>query len=335
MSEIAAELGVSKMTVSRALRGEGVVAPATLARVRQVAKRLKYRPNRLMRAVHTGRSRTVGVMIDPWTSFHSGVLEGIHEALAAHDCLPILHYPRLSVDVDLGKRDQREQAYLHRLLDQRVDGIIFWPTDETVPDLYLQEVWDRGVPLVAVDRQMPATHADFSGTDDVAGGRLAAEHLLGLGHRRLAFIGEAKLATFADRQRAFEARVGEERGASCAVRMCRHSDSLKVAHELLALRQRPTAIFCATDWMAHGVYVAAAARNLAIGSDLSVVGFADLREASMLIPPLTTIRQDSQAIGRAAVDLLMDRIEGRVKSTRPRAVRQQPSLVVRKSTGPA
>jgi LacI family transcriptional regulator len=355
VSEIATELGISKMTVSRALRGEGSVASDTLARVQKMAQRLKYRPNRLMRAVHTGRSRTVGVMIDPWTSFHSAVLGGIHHMLAAHDYLPILHYPHQLPAFALGARDSSEVRFLHRLLDQRVDGIIFWPSDETVPDLYLQEVWDRGVPLVAVDRRMPATHADFSGTDDAAGARLAADHLLALGHRRLAFINAGTISTFADRRRAFEERVAAQAGATVCEAICpspvptscsetrwydgqrvpAHSDSLEVSRKLLRGSRRPTAILCANDWMALGVYMAAAEMGLVIGRDLSVIGFADLREASMLEPALTTIRQDAKAIGMTAAQLLLDRIEGRVTTAKPREVRQVPTLVERASTGPA
>jgi LacI family transcriptional regulator len=355
VDEIAAELGISKMTVSRALRGASVVAPETLARVQKVARRLKYRPNRLVRAVHTGRSRTVGVMIDPWHSFASGVFGGIHQFLAAHDYVPIVHYPHQLPAFEIGARDNSELKYLHRLLDQRVDGIIFWPSDDTVPDLYLKEVWDRGVPLVAVDRQMPATHADFSGTDDAAGATIAAEHLLDLGHRRLAFIGAERIATYTDRRQAFQERVDACPGACCHVAMCpgrppprrtpepwpggervpSHSDSHAIARNLLLGQPRPTAILCANDWMALGVYKAAAETGLAIGRDLSVVGFADLREASMLEPPLTTVRQDAEAIGTAAAELLLDRIEGRVSTTKPREIRQRPTLVVRESTGPA
>ena len=355
IGEIAAELGISKMTVSRALRGEGSVAPDTLASVQRVARRLKYRPNRLMRAVHTGRSRTVGVMVDPWNSFHSGVLGGIHRTLSARDYLPILHYPHYFPSQELGTIDRTELEHLHRLLDQRVDGIIFWPSDETIPDLYLREVWERGVPLVAVDRHMPATHADFSGTDDAAGATLVAEHLLGLGHRRLAFIGAAKISTYADRRQAFTKRVAACPGAVCQVGMCQgrptltkhagawsggervptHSDSLEVARDLLQKDIRPTAIFCANDWMALGVYAAASEAGLEIGRDLSVVGFADLREASMLTPALTTVRQDAEVIGAKAAELLLARIEGRATSSQPREVRQRPELVERESTGPA
>lgn len=355
ITEIAAELGISKMTVSRALRGEGSVAPDTLANVQRVAGRLKYRPNQLMRAVHTGRSRTVGVMVDPWNSFHSGVLGGIHRTLAASDYLPILHYPHYFPSQELGAIDRTELDYLHRLVDQRVDGLVFWPSDETMPDLYLREVWERGIPLVAVDRRMPATHADFSGTDDAAGATLAADHLLGLGHRQLAFIGAAKISTYADRQQAFTKRVAALPGAMCQVVMCpgrptptqqgrvwsdgervpAHSDSLEIARELLKNDVRPTAILCANDWMALGVYAAAAEAGLEIGRDLSVVGFADLREASMLTPALSTVRQDAEAIGAKAAELLLARIEGRVTSPRPQEARQRPELIERESTGRA
>ena len=114
-----------------------------------------------------------------------------------------------------------------------------------------------------------------------------------------------------------------------------HSDSLKVARDLLQKKLRPTAIFCANDWMALGVYAAAADAALTIGRDLSVVGFADLREASMLVPALTTIRQNAEAIGVTAAELLLDRVEGRATTAKPREVRQRPELIERESTGPA
>jgi LacI family transcriptional regulator len=113
-----------------------------------------------------------------------------------------------------------------------------------------------------------------------------------------------------------------------------HSDSLSVARELLGSSRRPTAILCANDWMALGVYLAAAEAGLTIARDLSVVGFADLREASMLMPALSTVRQNAEAIGSTAVDLLLDRIEGRTTSAAPREVRQSPQFISHESTGP-
>ena len=201
LRQIAEEVGVSVMTVSRGLRGSPEVSPATRDRIVAAAERLKYRPNRVVNAFKTGRTGLVGVMVRPSKLYRCDLIEGIHDELIASGSLPVMHFSRSGGEAN---PDAAELDCLHRLLDQRVDGIVFWPSDETVPDHYLQEVWQRGVPLVAVDRRLPHTRADFSGTDDIAGGRLAAEHLLDLGHRRIAVLcGEPWVSTYADRREGF------------------------------------------------------------------------------------------------------------------------------------
>jgi LacI family transcriptional regulator len=328
---IAEMAGVSAMTVSRALNGHDNVAAATRARVQRAARRLKYRPNRLAKSVLRGRSGTVGVMISPLKPFQSRVVHGIHDALVARGCLPILHFHDTGPEAD---RDVAELGYVHRLLDQRVDGLIFWPSDETVSDVYLQEVWQRNVPLVAVDRHLPQTRADFSGTDDEAGGRLAAEHLLALGHRRLAHLGgEPWVSTYADRRQGFEQAV-TTRGERAQTVGCTQCECLDAVRALLKSRARPTAIFAASDLMAPGIYAAAEAEGLVVGRDLAVVGFADLAEARSLVPGLTTLRQNPYEIGRQAARLVMDRIDGTAPADRPQSVRLAPELIVRESSGP-
>lgn len=319
------------MTVSRALNGHGSVSAPTRARVLAAAQRLRYRPNRLMKAVMAGRSGTVGVMISPLKPFQSQVVHGVHDGLVSRGCLPILHFHDAGPEAE---RDASELEYIHRLLDQRVDGLIFWPSDETVPDVYLEEVWERSVPLVAVDRHLPQTKADFSGTDDIAGGRIAAEHLIDLGHRRLAHVGgESWVSTYADRRRGFEEAAGRH-GIAVSTVECRGCDCHDSVRRLLGTGARPTAIFAASDLMAPPIYAAAASLGIEIGRDLSVIGFADLRETHGLVPGLTTIRQDAYEIGRQAARLLLDRLEGAVDSATPRSVRLQPQLVVRQSTMP-
>jgi len=331
LRSIAEMAGVSAMTVSRALNGNDNVAAATRARVLRAARQVKYRPNRLAKAVLRGRSGTVGVMISPLKPFQSRVVHGIHDTLVMRGSLPILHFHDVGPEAD---RDAAELDYIHRLLDQRVDGLIFWPSDETVSDVYLEEVWQRSVPLVAVDRHLPRTRADFSGTDDVAGGRLAAEHLLGLGHRRLAHVGgEPWVSTYADRRTGFE-RAATAGSATVSTVNCRACDCHDTVRELLASRAPPTAIFAASDLMASGIYAAARAAGIEVGRDLSVVGFADLAEARALVPSLTTLRQNPYEIGRQAVRLVMDRIEGTAAADRPQSVRLPPDLVVRTSSGP-
>lgn len=321
------------MTVSRALNGHAEIAPATRERVRAVAERLRYRPNRLVHAIRSGRSRTIGVMIGVPTSFHARLIHGIHDTLAEIGYLPILHFHGPGAKAN---RDAEELAYLHRLLDQRVDGIIFWPSDETVPQHYLHEVWERGVPLVAIDRNLPLTKADFAGTDDVQGGRLVADYLLSLGHRRLAHIGgEPWVATYADRRRGFEETVRGRRGVTYAYEHCEDCQSGEAARRLLAGPDRPTAVFLASDRMAPHVYAAAEAQGLRIGSDLAVVGFAALTETLWLRPHLTTIDQKPDQIGRAAARLVIERLEGKTASAEPQSVRITPELLIRESAGPA
>jgi len=329
LQQIAQEAGVSMMTVSRALNNRGYVADDTRQRVLKAAQRLKYRPNRLVHALKSGRSRMIGVMISPWMSFRDRILHGIHDTLVAHNSLPVLHFHGEGPNAE---RDEAEREYLHRLLDQRVDGIIFWPSDETVPQVYLQEVWKRGVPLVAVDRRLPLTKADFSGTDDVAGGRLAAEHLLAHGHRRLGLItGESCVSTYTERRQGFERALAGLPGVELAVAECVGFEAGAPARAMLSRPDRPTAIFVPSDKFAPPVYDAVQAVGLTIGRDVSLMGFGGLEEMNLLRPRLTTVDQKPYEIGRAAASLLLDRIEGRVKTAKPRVSQVVPEIVSRES----
>lgn len=317
------------MTVSRALNGHAEVAAETRQRIVAVAERLRYRPNRLVHAIRSGHSRTIGVMIGVPTSFHARLIHGIHDGLAENGYLPLLHFHGPGAKAN---RDEEELAFLHRLLDQRVDGIIFWPSDETVPEHYLHEVWERGVPLVAIDRGLPCTRADFAGTDDLLGGRLVAERLLSRGHRRLAHIGgESWVSTYADRRRGFEDTFDGLPGIDYAVEECEDCESGDVARRLLSSVDRPTAIFLASDRMAPHVYVAAEACGLRVGRDVAIAGYADLVETHSLRPALTTISQKPESIGRAAARLVIDRLDGKTTSEAPRSVRITPQLIVRES----
>jgi LacI family transcriptional regulator len=340
LRQIATELGVSMMTVSRGLRGSPEVSAVTRERILAAAERLKYRPNRVVSAFKTGRTGLVGVMVRPSKLYRCDLIEGIHDTLVAAGSLPVMHFSHTGGEA---APDAAELGCLHRLLDQRVDGIVFWPSDETVPNHYLEEVWKRGVPLVAVDRPLPHTRADFSGTDDVAGGQLAAEHLLGLGHRRLAVLcGEPWVSTYADRRRGFVEAVAAHNAVACnkagedAVVCeqieCRNEAALDESRELLSGRERPTGVFAVSDVLAAHVYEAAAALNLSVGANVSVIGYADIPEAGLLRPSLSTVRQDFHEIGRNAARLLLDRIDSRTTADRARSIRITPTLVARQST---
>lgn len=328
--QVAQTAGVSLITASRAISGRGSVAEATRKRVLAVAERLKYRPNRLVSAVMGGRSRTVGVMVPIGSWFQAQIIRGIHDTLSKHAYLPIVHFHG---DGPGAVRDGEELEFVHRLIEHRVDGLIFFPSDESVTQNYLKEVWERGLPLVAVDRRIARTNADFSGTDDVAGGRMVAEYLLSLGHRRVAHVtGERWVSTYFDRRRGFEEVICSRADVAYRCVECAKSDCEAVARDILQSPDRPTAIFAASDRMAVHVYAAAEAAGLQIGNDLTVVGFADLMEAQGLRPRLTTVRQNAVEIGANAARLLLDRLEAGVSTDEPQAIRLMPQFVIRDSS---
>ena len=330
LKQIAQEAGVSIPTASRILRNRLNFKPATKQRVLEVADRLKYRPNLLVNGIRTGKSNTIGVIIPSPDIFFNNVLHGIHDELMKADNVPIVlltHSGGELIDRDY------ELAQIHMLLDRRVDGIIFRPTNEMVGDAYHSEVWERHVPLTAIDSETPLTKADFVGTDDALGAKLCAEHLLGLGHRHVAHLaGPSNVSTARDRRTGFETAIREGGGTCVTVEALSYVEDLKAATRLLELNPRPTAIFAGSDLLAESVYEAAMVRGLNIPGDLSVVGFSDSDVAHRLLPPLTTIHQSPYEMGQRAARLVLSRSQGKTKSQRPVKVRLKPELIIRSST---
>ncbi len=325
LRDIADSAGVSISTVSRVLRGNTNFAAETAEKVRRVAQELGYRPNLLVRGIQTGQTQTVGVMVPTFSEFLGRLVFGIHERLATRGWTPILLW---------GQEGLCELEQIHRLVDRRVDGVILFPNEDTVPDSYLSEVWERKLPLVTVDRKMLRTHADFAGTDDQLGGKLAAEHLLGLGHRRLAHLSASpSISSSRERWEGFCQAVDKVPGAQtlhCVTDSFHHG--LPAAEELLRSDFRPTAIFASNDYLAAAALQAARNLELRVPEALSVVGFADLSVASMVTPALTTLHQDAEDIGRTAAQMVLDRIQGQQTSVTPQRVALAPTLIVRDST---
>lgn len=327
LREIAEETGLAIGTVSRILRGRQRVAEDTKKRVFEVADRLKYRPNMLIKGIQTGKTQTIGVEMRLGSDgFRAVILCGIMDELLKSEYVAIL--------VSSDDEDSTSQLdRIHSLIDRRVDGMILYPELDTRPDEYLKEVWDRGIPLTTTDRLMAQTHADFIGTDDVMGGRLAAELLLGMGHRRLAHLaGPENVTTAIDRKAGFDKAVEAVSDASVVTLHIGWEGDPSTLPELLGGDDRPTAIFCDSDMMAVGVYAAAKELGLTIPDDLSVVGYGDLLAAKGLLPPLTTVKQSPYDIGRRAARQVLDRIEKKCVAEEPVKVRLDPELIIRSST---
>lgn len=312
---IAERTGVSIGTVSRVLRDKPIrVASATRVKIREVAAELGYRPNLLVRAIQSGKTGMIGVMVPPFDSYWAQILYGIHDCLTEHDHVPLVLWEQHRPDQDkLPPKPRREDlAQIYRMIDRRIDGAILWPFPAV---LYAEqmssiaELSTRNIPIVTIDHELdPQYKASFVGTDESMAGAMVAGHLLSLGHRRLGhFAGRQVHSWAAARRRGFEEAVRISGEATC-ISMEVADDVAEIhAMQLLTHNPRPTAIFAATDHIAQVCYRTAAKLGLDIPGDLSVVGCGDLDIAAWLNPPLTSVQQQPYKIGRRAAEIVMDR----------------------------
>lgn len=336
--QIAAEAGVSQATVSLVLAGQTINSPETRAKVLAAAERLRYRPNLLVHGMQTGKTKMIGVMAAPFDFFWSEVLYGIHDVLTAADHVPIMVW---TAHDGPGPRRRNaggdELSQIHRLLDRRIDAVILWPPFASLFKEHVDEFSSRHIPVVTIDHELPDEfHADFVGTDEAAGGRAVAEHLLELGHRRLAHLaGPPNLHWASRRREAFLNTLAKVPGTTCEVMEANlkiPQQGIEQARALLRLPDRPTAIFAATDPLAKTVYSAARELKIKVPDDLSVVGFADDDFAQDMEPPLTTVRQSAYEIGRRAAELAVGRSMETLKEQRIVRERMRAELVIREST---
>jgi LacI family transcriptional regulator len=333
---IAERANVSITTVSRVLRGRGEISEDTRDKVLKIAEKMRYRPNLAAKSIVSGQTNTVGVVmpsINPSLgNFDIQIALGIYEELSTKGIIPITLWTHFENKTCEKKQNKKLMDQILQLIDRRVDGMIVMPID-SFKDMYVNEIVERNVPLVTVDRDCLDSCADFVGTDDAEGARLAARHLLELGHRRLGHIaGSANLTTGRVRWESFKETIAKIAGTSCIkIEDETFGTKIEPAMEMLKTKDRPTAIFAANDMIAFNVYKAAKILGLKIGIDISVVGFADLYIAEMLEPSLTTIKQDPYEMGKQAARMLLERV-GRQVEIKPRTVLLKPELIIRNST---
>lgn len=325
--EVAREAGVSISTVSNVLNKPHMVAAPTRARVEEVARRLGYVPNASARHLRDGGGKCVGaIFLDLANPYYTELARGMEDRLAQDDCLLIV----CSSD----KEPDREQRYLRMLRDRGVEAILVTPAEDDVAPL---EDFARGTPVVLLDRPRPDSSRCSVHVDDVAGGRLAARHLLDQGHRRIAFVnGPHTIHACADRSRGLKqalsaAGVDPDAGLLEVTTTMQTADGGEAALEqVLAEPDAPTAVFCVNDLVALGVIRGLLQRGLRTPDDIAVIGYDDVEFASMLTVPLTSIRQPQYELGRAAAELLLAEAASGGRH-RHRSVLFRPELVVRRT----
>ncbi|MFT5239073.1 MAG: LacI family transcriptional regulator [Candidatus Promineifilaceae bacterium] len=307
MKSIAEEAGVTLTTVSRILNQKGdKYAPATKDKIFAIAKRLKYRPNALVLGMQSGITHTAGVMIPTDSQFYAQLVAGIHARFHENDTIMLLSWnPAFKTDKD----DQQERHIIHQLLDRRVDGIILRPGNEHCERSYFEEIWDRGVPFITVDREMAETVTDFVGTDDLVVGHEAAKHLLGLGHQRVLFLGDSpEVSTSQRREDGFRKVFSEAPHASCQCLNFDNGDGEVALLEILRSKERPTAIFAYNDPIAEHAGNMILQEGLKVPDDISLMGCGN--QPTGTFPFLiTTFDQQPFLVGRAAAELYLERVD--------------------------
>jgi DNA-binding LacI/PurR family transcriptional regulator len=324
MHDVAQRAGVSQPLVSMVIGGNPTarVAEATRERVLRAARELGYRPNVIARGLVSRRSYSFGLVVpDLRNPFFTDVVSGAERVAAAEG------YAVLLCDA----AETAAGSHVDALRDRQIDGIII----DAMGAASLANEAIAGLNVVLVDE--PSDTLLNVTSDATAAGRLAAEHLLALGHRRLGFLGPAsEIWAFRMRERGFTQAL-RAAGAAVASRDLRRAsatvDGGRVAMQaLLAQPSRPTAVFCANDLMALGALKACTAAGVSVPQSLSIVGCDDIEMARLVTPELTTVAVRARELGARAARMLLRLLRGdAVHSAKPLSVR----LVVRGTTARA
>lgn len=323
MEDVARTAGVSVATVSKVVNGRYGVAQATLTRVQEVIDELGYEASLGARSLRSHRTNVLGILVAEFEPFSTELLKGASSAVGSTG-YELLAYSGGGRGADVGW----ERRYLSRLSGTLIDGAII--VTPTVVEA------STGVPVVAVDPHTGPTGLPTVDSDNYAGAVLATEHLIGLGHRRIGFLGgrldleSARLREDGFRKAMDTAGLPVDESL-VAVGGYRPETADAPARVLLGNADRPTAVFAANDLSAIQVMAVARELGLSVPDDLSVIGFDNVPESALASPPLTTINQPLQEMGAEALRLLVDLIDGKERSTH---LRLPTELVVRASCAP-
>jgi LacI family transcriptional regulator len=328
--DVAADAGVSPMTVSRVINESTRVNAETRRRVQDSIAKLGYVPNRLARGLIQRKTGALGVIVpDVANPFFTLVVRGVEQVAWRAGYHVIL----CDTQGDL----ERERGYLEDMVAFQVEGVLIAPvSDRSRPHLRL--LTRNDVPFVLIDRSIADFQADLVQGDSVGGARRLVAHLIGLGHRRIGMVTEnAEVSTARDRVQGYTEAL-EAAGIAVDPDLVAESSAIdpdaacEATIRLLALPNPPTAIFAVNNIAVVGVVEAARRQQLEIPADLALVCFDDIEHVSRLFPFLTVMAQPAETYGTVATQLLFDRLSGRVGDRR-RIVVLPPDFIVRVSSG--
>jgi len=323
IQEVAKEAGVSPSTVSRALNGFPGISEKTRERIVEIARKLNYRPNYRGQILTTQSTKNIGLLITDITNpFFPELVMGAEEYASKSGYTVLLG--------NTSESEEKETNYLDFFSRGPVDGIII--SASRVSNEHIIMLAEDGLPIVVINRTLEHPKISYVSTDMEKGGYLATMHLLRLGHSKIAFINGPKHSEVSQRRLEGYKKALKEAGVDynsdlISFNVPVSESGYKEAIKLLCTGEAPTAIFTYNDVMAFGVIRAAKELGIKIPEELSVVGFDDIFFSSFTDPPLTTIRQLKEELGRMAVELLFKLMEGERES-----LLIEPELIIRNTT---
>jgi LacI family transcriptional regulator len=327
MQDIARDLQVSVVTVSKALRHQGSISVATRNRVLQRAKELNYQMNWVARSLVTRRTYTIGLLLpDVRHPFFAEIAKAVAETVRPRGYHVLISY--FEEDPEL------EVTEVESLMARQVDGLIVASAQPPESDLF-QRIRDRKVPFVLIDRPIADSLASFVGTDNEAIGRIATEHLIKQGCLRIAHLRGPDLGIAAARMAGYRKTLAKHSLSMPAeyIVEARYDDDMgyRAMQRLLSRDPLPDGVFCYNDPVAIGAMRAILDAGLTVGRDIAVMGAGNVHYSDLLAVPLTTIDQNTTDIGTQASEILLQQISSKRK-LRPKTVLIAPKVVVRKST---
>ncbi len=335
IKEIAQKAGVSISTVSRTLNNYPDVNPKTRERILKIARELNYFPNAVARSLVQKKTYTIGVFFGNKMNsgfdhpFFLDVISAVREVVgnAGYDLLVFTN------------KNKEHSTYTTLCRERSVDGVVLLLTGEgkrrTEP---LVELQNSGIPCIAIDIPLTGEKTAYVESDNHAGARAAMQHLIDLGHRRIAFIGGDEISkTSYDRLRGYQDALMENKigfdPALIRLGYFSRDKAVEGTRQLMDSNSDITAFFAASDEMAIAIMETLKEMGLSVPDDISVVGFDDIKEAEFCVPRLTTVRQDKFKLGSEAARILLEIIENPDYSPKP--VTLPCRLMIRNSTAPA
>lgn len=328
MKDIARDLNVSVVTVSKVLRNHSDISPATRKRVLQRVQELGYQPDWVARSLVTRRTYLVGLVApDLMHSFFAEVAKGVSRTLQSRG----YHLVISNSEED----PELEAQELELLCARRVDGLLLASAQRSGDGARIGRIAQQKVPVVLLDRRLPELNLNYVGIEDEGLGRLATEHLIDCGCRRIAHIQGPPISTAMGRLAGYrQALAGHGLAVSqqyIAGSDCGSAGGYEAMRRLLAVSPPPDGVFCYNDPIAAGAIKAILETGLRIPHDVAVVGSGNVHYSDLLRVPLTTVDQNAFLIGQNAASLLLDLIEGKGDG-KPRTVLLPARLIAREST---